>query len=154
MKQSAPTDDLMCVPTSNNDDSTKNISTASNSNKKVTTDTPAIANQTSTASVATTTLNTTTQIDEDANVSKPSYISLVEGNPPPSTVKPIIDVGSPNFTPRKTIFKVMMKDHRGRSKPVDLTPSVLMSKYYSKELITHLMNASNAYRKKTTGGRA
>ena len=114
----------ICVPASSNKEISDNFSITSNSNTKATSHMPVVFNQTIAAASAK--LDTTRDRSEDPNISKPSFISLVEGNPPPPPIKPIIDVGSPSYTPRKTIFKVTTKDHRGRSKPVVPTPSVLI----------------------------
>ena len=60
--------------------------------------------------------------------------------------KPVVDVAQANFEPIETIFKVHVKNHRGRTAEVEPTPEVLTKAFISKELVTKMVLASNQYR--------
>ena len=62
--------------------------------------------------------------------------------------KPVIDVAAVDFTPVKTIFKVLGTDSRGRKVELVPTAAVLMDRYFPDHLIEHIVKCSNKYRSK------
>ena len=60
--------------------------------------------------------------------------------------QPVVDVAQADFEPIETVFKVLVKNHRGRCMEVEPTPEVLTKEFISKEIVTKMVLASNQYR--------
>ena len=101
---------------------------------------PAATLQTTDAS----TTGTELEADDESNLSKPNFVEIKTKNQPP--YKPVIDVSAPNFKPVPTKFEVKLKNHRGRSIPVNPTPSVLADLFFPPSIIDHITKSSNQYR--------
>ena len=57
-------------------------------------------------------------------------------------MEPVIDVSSKDFNPNPTVFKIRTEDNKAIIPP---TPEVLVNKYWSKEIVEKLVDASNKY---------
>ena len=97
----------------------------------------------------TTTITATKNGEEEEatteNISRPRFINL-DTSDDPAVFKPIIDVSAEGFVPHDTIFKVMTMDVTGRNIEVALNATVLMGKYWPREIMITMVEAGNAFR--------
>ena len=56
-----------------------------------------------------------------------------------------MDVASPNFQPVETKYEVKLKQENGHMKAVKPTAESLMEKYWSYDIVAHIVSCSNAY---------
>ena len=58
----------------------------------------------------------------------------------------VVDVASPNSKPIESVFKVMQKNQCRQSVEVALTPEVIVKKFFTKEIVSRIINNSNRHR--------
>eukprot|EP00957_Ditylum_brightwellii_P126021 9607620-Ditylum_brightwellii.AAC.1 len=73
-------------------------------------------------------VNTSVAAIDDATVSYPNFIKIKSNRR--CTYEPVVDVESPNFKTRDTMFEVTQRDYQGRCMEVEASPENLTEKFF------------------------